>query len=62
MEFERNDRRSSCNTPCYNECGACNAVLIYRGEDHRCPENDEGFFEEDVIICDGYRDLEDQDS
>ena len=62
MEFEGNGSCSSCYAPCYIECGVSYAVLTYRGEDHRCPENDEGFFEEDVTICDGCRDLDDQDS
>ena len=38
------------------KCGVCYAVFTYRGEDHRCPENDEGFFKEDVTICDGWED------
>ena len=44
MEF-KNDRCSSCNTPCYIKCGVCYDVLTFRNEDHRCSEKDEGFFD-----------------
>ena len=61
-EVEKTGVCEKCNTPYYIECGACYAILHYRGEDHKCPEkqNDEGFFEEDVELCDASLDIEDQ--
>lgn len=62
MEFEKTGRCTKCNTPCYIECGACYALLHEVAEEHRCPvREDEGFFEEDVQLCDVCSELEDED-
>ena len=35
------------------ECGKCYSVLNYLGENHNCPDDDEGFYEEWVLclVC-----------
>lgn len=35
-----------CSKPCLIECGKCYSVLEYLGQKHNCPDNDEGFFDE----------------
>ena len=39
---------SLCGDPCYIECAACFAILLYHDQDHHCPEN----CTETVEICD----------
>lgn len=44
-------RCSCCGSPCYIECGKCFAVLTRIGEKHNCPDEDDGFFDDDDGSC-----------
>ena len=51
MEFEKMGS-TYCSEPCYIECAKCYCILHYVGEDHRCPEEDDKFTEQDTEQCD----------
>ena len=55
INMDKNVKCNICSTPWYIKCGKCFTILTYFGQDHGCPDIDEGFFDDcdgSMTICD----------
>lgn len=51
----KNAKCARCRQDCFIQCGKCCCILNYFGQKHDCPNDDEGFFDDNegsVIVCD----------